>query len=155
MSLDQYNSLMSSILNQQCTLIRLRAKLEKRNKRKCWSCEKFRHLAHNCRNKNEKEKRKLISRNKFEVLLSRVTRYRIREEVRIRRNKMVKEVKCFRYQRVEHYKQKCPNIKVKKKRKRSEEVVYVVSLQKAQQEKRLAYSLWRKTQEYCGKRGML
>jgi len=55
---------------------------------------------------------------------------------------------------VGHYKWKCPNIKVKKERRRSGEVVHVVSPQKAQQEERLVYFLWRKTQEYCGKRGI-
>ena len=40
-----------------------------------------------------------------------------------------------------HYKWECPNIEVEKEKKRSEEVVYTVSLQKAQQEERLVYSL--------------
>ena len=97
MSLDQYNSLMSSILNQQYTLTKLKVELEERDRRKCWSCEKFGYLACNCKNKNEQEKRKLISKNKFEVLLSRVIRCGIKNEVRIRRNETVKEVKCFRY----------------------------------------------------------
>jgi len=55
MSLDQYNSLMSSMLNQQHALTKLRAELEERDEKKCWSCEKFGHLACNCRNKNEEE----------------------------------------------------------------------------------------------------
>ena len=97
MSLDQYNSLMSSILNQQYTLTKLKVELEERDRRKCWSCEKFGYLACNCKNKNEQEKRKLISKNKFEVLLSRVIRCGIKNEVRIRRNETVKEVKCSRY----------------------------------------------------------
>ena len=96
MFLDQYNSLMNSMLNQQYTLTKLRAELEGRDGRKCWSCKKFGYLACNYRNKNEKEKGKLIPRNKFEVLLSRVMRCRVREKVRIRRNKMAKKVKCFR-----------------------------------------------------------
>ena len=97
MSLDQYNSLMSSILNQQCTFIKLKVELEERNKRKCWSYEKFGYLACNCRNKNKQEKGKPISKNKFEVLLSRVMRCRIKNKVRIRRIETVKEVKYFRY----------------------------------------------------------
>ena len=96
MFLDQYNSLMNSMLNQQYTLTKLRAELEERDGRKCWSYKKFEYLACNYRNKNEKEKGKLIPRNKFEVLLSRVMRCRVREKVRIRRNKMAKKVKCFR-----------------------------------------------------------
>jgi len=53
---------------------------------------------------------------------------------------------------VGHYKWECPNIKVEKERRRSEEAAYAVSLQKAQQEERPACSLWRKAQEYCGER---
>ena len=97
MSLDQYNSLMSSILNQQYTLTKLKVELEERDRRKYWSCEKFRYLACNCKNKNEQEKRKPISKNKFEVLLSRVMRCGIKNKVRIRRIETVKEVKYFRY----------------------------------------------------------
>jgi len=40
-----------------------------------------------------------------------------------------------------HYKWECPNIKVEKERRRSEEVAHAVSLQKAQQEERPACSL--------------
>ena len=85
------------MLNQQYTLTKLRAELERRDRRKYWSYKKFGHLAHNCKNKNKKKKGKLISRNKFEVLSSRVMRYRVREKVKIKRNEIVKEVKCFRY----------------------------------------------------------
>ena len=141
MSLDQYNSLMSSILNQQYTLTKLRAELEKRNRRKYWSCKKFRHLVYNCRNKNEKKKRKPIPRNKFKVLLSRMIRCGVREKVRIRRNKMVEEVKCFRCWGVGYFKWECPNIEVEKKRKRDEKVAYAASLQKTQQRKRPVHSL--------------
>jgi len=80
-------------------------------------------LAHNCRNKNKKKKRKPIPRNKFEVLLSRVMRCGVREEVRIRKNKMVEEVKCFRCWGVGYFKWECLNIKVEKKRKRDKETV--------------------------------
>jgi len=72
MSLEQYNSLMSSILNQQYTLTKLRVEIEEREERMCWECRKFRHLACNCRNKKEEAKRKLISQNKFEVIANRV-----------------------------------------------------------------------------------
>jgi len=140
---------MSSMLNQWHTLTKLRAELERRDGRKCWSCKKFGYLACNYRNKNKKEKRELIPRNKFEVLLSRVIRCRVREEVRIRRNKMVKEVKCFRYWRVGHFKWEYPNIEVEK-RKRDEKTVHIASLQKAQQGERPVHFLWRKVQEYSG-----
>jgi len=93
---------MSSMLNQQYTLTKLRVELEGRDGRKCWSYKKFGYLACNCRNKNEK-KRKLIPRNKFEVLSSKVMRYGVRKKVRIRRNEIVEEVKCFRYWGIGHF----------------------------------------------------
>ena len=146
---------MSSMLNQQHIFTKLRVKLEGRDRRKCWSCKKFGHLVHNYRNKNEKEKKKLIPRNKFEVLSSKVMRYRVKEEVRIRRNKTVEEVRCFRYWSIEHFKQEDSNIEVKKKRKRNKEVIYMASLQKTQQEERPVYFLQRKIQEYSSIWGML
>jgi len=75
------------------------------------------------------------------VLLSRVIRYRVREKVKIRRNEMVEEVKCFRYWGVGHFKWKYPNIEVEKKRKRDKKAVYTAIPQKIQQEKRLVHSL--------------
>jgi len=68
-------------------------------------------------------------------------RCRVREEVKIGRNEMVEEVKCFRCWGMGHCKWECPNIEVEKKRKRDEEVACVVNLQKVQQGERLAYSL--------------
>ena len=65
-----------------------------------------------------------------------------------------KEVQCFRCQGIGHYKQEYLDIKVEKEKKRSEEIAYVVSLQKAQQKKRPAYSLQRKVQEYSSTQGM-
>ena len=134
------------MLNQQHALTRLRAELERRDRRKCWSCEKFGHLACNYRNKNEEKKGKLISRNKFKVLLSRIIRCEVKEEVRIRRNEMVEEVKCFRCWGIGYFKWEYPNIEVEKKKKRDKEVVHAASPQKTQQEKRLAYTLQRKVQ---------
>jgi len=40
-----------------------------------------------------------------------------------------------------YYKWECSNMKVEKEKRRSEEVVHIVNLQKAQQEERLVYSL--------------
>jgi len=95
-------------------------------------------LACNCRNKKEEAKRKLVSQNKFEVIVSRVIQCRVKEKVKVRKQETVEEgVQYFRYWKVGHYKWKCPNIKVEKERRRSGEVVYVVSLQKTQQEERL------------------
>jgi len=70
MSLEQYNSLISSMLNQWQALTKLRAELEEREERECFKYRKFGHLAYNCRNRVEGEKGKLISKNKFEVLAS-------------------------------------------------------------------------------------
>jgi len=60
MSLEQYNQFMSDMLNQQQTLAKLRAELEEKEKRKCFSCRKFRYLACNCRNSIGEEERKII-----------------------------------------------------------------------------------------------
>jgi len=62
--------------------------------------------------------------------------YRVKEEVKMRKQKTVKEgAQCFRCWGVGHYKWEYPNIKVEKERRRSEEAVHVASLQKTQQEK--------------------
>ena len=43
-------------------------------------------------------KEKPISQNKFEVIASRVIQCRVREKVKVRRQKIVeKEIQCFRY----------------------------------------------------------
>ena len=80
MFLEQYNQLMSDMLNQWQTLAKLRAELERREERKCFGCKGFGHLAHNCRNQKEMEKGKPIPHNKFEVLASRVMRCGIRRK---------------------------------------------------------------------------
>ena len=82
-------------------------------------------MAYNCRNKKE-IKRKPISQNKFEVIASRVIQCRVREEIKVRRQEVVEEVKCFRCWRIEHYKWKYPNIEVE--RKRQKEVVARVAM---------------------------
>jgi len=56
MSLEQYNSLIGSMLNQWHALAKLRAEIEEREERVCWRCRKFGHLAHNCRNREQEEK---------------------------------------------------------------------------------------------------
>jgi len=70
MSLEQYNQLMSDMLNQQQTLAKLRAELEEKEERKCFSCRKFKYLVCNCRNNIREEEGKIIPKNKFEVLVS-------------------------------------------------------------------------------------
>ena len=72
MSLDQYNSLMSGMLNQRYALTKLRAEIEDREGRVCWECRRFGYLAHNCRNRKKKTKGKLIFWNKFKMIASRV-----------------------------------------------------------------------------------
>jgi len=72
MSLEQYNSILSSMLKQKQFLTRLREKLEERKGKLCFSCKKFGHLAQNYRNVGGKEKGKAIPQNKFEVLSSQV-----------------------------------------------------------------------------------
>jgi len=48
---------MGSMLNQQHALVKLRAEIEGREERMYWGYRKFGHLAQNCRNKKEEEKR--------------------------------------------------------------------------------------------------
>ena len=97
MSQFQYNSLMSSLLNQKHTLAKLRAELKGKRERMCQCYKIFRYLVYNYRNKREEVKGKPISQNKFEVIASRVMQCRVREEVKVRRQEMVEEVKYFRY----------------------------------------------------------
>jgi len=52
---------MSRMLNQQHTLAKLRAKIEKRKGKIYWECKRFGYLACNYRNKKKKIKGKLIS----------------------------------------------------------------------------------------------
>ena len=91
MSLEQYNSLIGSMLNQWHTLAKLRAEIEGREGRVCWRCRKFGHLACNCRNKKEEEKGKPILQNRFEVIVSRVMQYGVRGEVKVRKQETVEE----------------------------------------------------------------
>jgi len=94
---------MSRMLNQWHTLAKLRAEIEGREERVCWEYQRFRHLACNCRNKTREMKEKPIPQNKFEVIASRVMQCGVRKEVR-RQEKEEKEVQCFRYWGIGHYK---------------------------------------------------
>ena len=63
-----------------------------------WKYRKFRYLVCNCRNKKKEAKRKLVPQNKFEMIVSRVMQYRVKEKVKVRKQETVKEeVQCFRY----------------------------------------------------------
>jgi len=69
MSLEQYDNLMSDMLNQRRAFAKLRAELEGREGRLCRRCRKFGHLAWNCRVRKEQEKkREKVVNNRFEAL---------------------------------------------------------------------------------------
>jgi len=92
---------MSNLLKQKCSLTKLREELKERKGKLCFSCRKFRHLAWNCRNKKEKEKEKVISQNKFEMLSSRAMRC----GVELRRQEIEEKdwiVECFKYEEKGH-----------------------------------------------------
>jgi len=69
MSLEQYNNLMSNMLNQIWALTKLRAELEGKEGKLCRQCGKFRHLAQNYRSREE-QKKKTVEDNRFEMLRS-------------------------------------------------------------------------------------
>jgi len=81
MSLEQYNSILSSMLKQKQFFTRLREKLKGRKRKLCFSCKKFRHLAQNYRNVGGEEKGKAILQNKFEVLSSQVMQCGVEKRV--------------------------------------------------------------------------
>ena len=130
MSLEQYNSLMSNLLNQKHTLAKLRAELEGRRGRICRCCKGFGHLAQNCRSRDEKEERGVTPQNKYEVLSSRVMQCGVGEKT-IRRQEMV-EVEYFKCGEKGHKCREYPLWKGKKLRV-VEEVVHVAMPQKVQQ----------------------
>jgi len=82
---------MSNLLKEKHALASLRAELEGRPGKLYYGCKKFGHLAHNCRNRREREKRTSIPQNRFEVLSSRVMRYgvEIRKQERKRKEEEV------------------------------------------------------------------
>ena len=106
MSLQQYNSLMSNLLKEKCSLAKLREELERRKRKLCRSYKKFRHLACNCRNGKEGVKRKMTPLDKFEMLSSWVMQCGVEEKV-IRRQK-VAVVKYFKYREKGHKCRDCP-----------------------------------------------
>jgi len=116
MSLDQYNNIMSKMLDQRRALAKLRAELEGREGRLCRRCGRFGHFARNCRNGKEQEGKK-VRENKFAVLGSRVMQCGVKD---VRRQEVVRSVvKCFGCGKEGHKKWECPQ----KKEKQREEVM--------------------------------
>jgi len=105
----------------------------------CRSCKGFRHLACNCRNKEEEEKGTMVPQNKFEVLGSRVMQCGVEERM-IRRHKVV-VVRCFKCGKKGH---KCRECSLWEKKER---VVHVAKLQKTHQQKELVHPIKGKVQE--------
>jgi len=166
MSQEQYKSLMSSLLKEKRALAKLRVELEGRKGKLCRSCKGFRHLARNCRNRKEGEKRVETSQNRFEVLRSRVMQYGVEE--RVVRSMRTVVVKCFRCGEEGHKCKMCPRKekrvacpregKVHQRERR--EVRRVEERKAARPEKRKAQQEWRRTpveklrirvEVYCGK----
>jgi len=107
---------MSDMLNQRCTLAKLRVELEGRDGRICRRCGRFGHLARKCRGGEEQKKEKAAT-NRFEALRSRVMQCGVRE---VRRQEVVGNVvKCFKCGKEGHKKWECPR---KKERREREEV---------------------------------
>ena len=106
MSLDQYNSLMNSLLKERYFLAKLREELEGKKGKLCRRYKGFRHLAHNCRNEREGEKKTVAPQNKFEILRSRVMQYGIEEQLVRKQESVV--VECFKCREKGHKCRECP-----------------------------------------------
>jgi len=136
MFLQQYNSLMSNLLKEKYSLTKLREELEGRRGKLRQCYKKFGHLACNCRNKKEGEKKTIVPQNKFEVLKSRVMQCEV-EERTIRRQKAI-VVECFKCGEKGHKCKEYPLWRKTKKEKKlrrveEEKVAHVAKPQKAQQ----------------------
>ena len=79
MSLDQYNQLMSDMLNKRHALTKLRAELEGREGRLCRCCRRFGHLIRKYKSGEGQKKKRTVEENRFEVLKSCVMQCGVRE----------------------------------------------------------------------------
>ena len=105
---------MSDMLNQKYAFAKLRTELKRREERICRKCGRFGHLAWKYRSK-EKQKKKIVVVNRFEMLGSQVMQYGVRE---VRRQEIIREeATCFGYGKKRHKKWDCPQ---KKERRREE-----------------------------------
>jgi len=95
---------MSSMLNQKCTLTKLRAELERRPGKLCYEYKRFGHLVHNYRNKREGEIRTLVPQNKFEMLLSKVIRCGVEIRKQEKERKEEEAIWCFKCRKEGHCK---------------------------------------------------
>ena len=138
MSLQQYNSLMSNLLNEKYALTKLREELEEKREKLCFGCKGFGHLAQNCRKQKEVEKGVTISQNKFEMLKSKAMQCGVEEKM-IRRVAIV-EVECYKCGERGH---KCRKYLLWEK----ERVVHATKLQKVYQQRRFACPIKGEVQE--------
>jgi len=144
MSQEQYNTLLSNLLREKYTLVKLREELEERKGKLCRSYKEFGHLAQNYKNKREGEKGVVTPQNKFKALSSRVMQCGV--EKRIVRNVGTAAMECFKCRDKGHKYRKCPLWK--KKEKKVERVVCPIWGKAHQQEKKkLAYLKRGKAQE--------
>jgi len=122
---------MSNLLKEKQALAKLREELEGRKERLCRYCKRFRHLAQNCRNKEEKKKRGAAPQNKFEILKSRVMQ--CGKEGKMIRKQEVAVVECFKYRKKGHKCRECPLWEKVERRRGEERVACVARLQEVQQ----------------------
>jgi len=113
----------------------------------CRYCKGFRHLAHNCRNKKEREKGTIVSQNKFEILRSRVMQCGVSEKS-IRRVERI-EVEFFKCGEKEHKCREYPLWEKKEKR-----VACPIEGKAHQQEERkVAHGMWQCHKKHSKKGG--
>jgi len=116
----------------------------------CRCCKRFRHLAYNCRNKEEGKKGTIVPKNKFEVLRSKVMQCGVEERM-IRRHEVV-VVECFKCGEKGHKCKECLLWEKTKEERRARRVVEeqaacVARPQKMQQERKLMRPTREETQE--------